>query len=95
VGDDSAAIRMDIQLETAGVYSGSASTGLGLRKPVQFGGTGKGNQLVLTYPAGPDDLGPTVVTLEAVTGGFHVRADRTDNKTGKKFIATDATFGPP
>jgi type 1 fimbria pilin len=94
VANDSAAVRVEIQAVAAGKYAGSASTGLGLRKPATFTGTGKGNQLVLVATETGEPV-PTVLTIDIISGGFRIRAERTDPKTGRKFTATDATFAPP
>ena len=94
VANDSAAVRVEIQAVAAGKYAGSASTGLGLRKPATFTGTGKGNQLVLVATETGEPV-PTVLTIDITSGGFRIRAERTDPKTGRKFTATDATFAPP
>ena len=94
VANDSAAVRVDIQPLSAGKYAGSASTGLGLRKPATFTGTGKTNQIVLVATE-TNEPTPTVLTIDIGSGGFRIRAERTDPKTGKKFTATDATFAHP
>lgn len=95
VANDSAAVRVEIRPDKAGVYSGSASTGLGLRKPATFTGTGKANQILLVTSAEADDGHPVTITLDAISGGFRIRAERFDPTTGKKFLASDATFGAP
>jgi hypothetical protein len=94
VANDSAAVRVEIQSLSAGKYAGSASTGLGLRKPATFTGTGRTNQIVLVATE-TNEPTPTVLTIDIGSNGFRIRAERTDPKTGKKFTASDATFAHP
>jgi hypothetical protein len=94
---DSAAVNIDIRPEKAGSYSGVATgaAGLGIvaRKSTNFAGTGKGNQLVLI--AQGDQAGPTTTTIDLLNRGFRIRAERIDAASGKKYVASDVTFGPP
>jgi hypothetical protein len=96
---DSAAISIDIRAGKAGSYDGVASGALGFgivaKKSSPFTGTGKGNQLVLTAQPGEDQAGPTTTIIDLLTRGFRVRAERIDAATGKKYTASDVTFGPP
>jgi hypothetical protein len=96
---DSAAISIDIRAGNAGSYSGVATGALGFgivaRKSSSFTGTGKGNQLVLTTPPGDDRTGPTTTIIDLLNRGFRVRAELIDASTGKKYTASDVTFGPP
>jgi hypothetical protein len=87
---DSAGLSFDIRAGTGGSYSGTATAGP--RSPVPFSGTGKSNRLVLVAPDANGS--PATTTIDLVSGGFHVVAERIDPKTGKKYVVGDVTFVP-
>jgi hypothetical protein len=91
--DQAVSFGADIRPLGGGKYAGTASAVLGLAKAPEFSGTGKGAQLVLTLTTG--DNGPVTVVMDAITGGFTMKAERTDPETGKKYQPVNVKFGPP
>jgi hypothetical protein len=90
--DQAASFRAEIRPAGSGKYNGTASGVLGLAKAPAFTGTGKTNQLVFVAPT---DDGPVTVVLDLVSGGFRMKAERADPKTGTKYSPIDVKFGPP
>jgi hypothetical protein len=89
IATDSRAVEVDITAAGGGVYHGTAR-GLGTGRSATITATVKGDQIVLTAEVaeGP----PPVTTIELFEGGYRIKAERTDPKTGVKYVASEVTF---